>query len=80
MVSITRIKDCTHVLGEAQGYLPLPVRRETIMTESGAINTVSMAFTLSPDEIDMLKAGEPLIVNLIGWAVPPIMFKVGDPS
>lgn len=77
-MKIIRIKDATHILGESQGYTPMPVRRSHELFDEGRLPVVAGAFELSPEEIEALKAGKPLIIQILGHAWPPLIVKVGD--
>lgn len=79
MAQPSRIQGATHTVGRGQGFTPVPLRHEVREWDGQAINTVSMAFEFTPEELVALAAGEPLIINMFGITIPPMMVMVGDP-
>jgi len=79
-MNILRIKGATRTLGEAQGYQALPVRDIVVNDEAAGeeCNAMETAWMPSPEEMDRLYRGEPIVVQILGRAHPPIMLRVGD--
>lgn len=79
-MEIGRIASCTRVLGKRQGYAGLPVRDETFTCSVNGPDTPKMltAWFPSPEELEALLNGAPIIVSIIGRDHPPIMLSVGD--
>ena len=79
---IGRIEGATRVLGKSQGYLGLPLRDVLINSTVDGPETPAMetAWLPTPDEIERINAGAPVILCVIGVAHPPVMVSVGQPS
>lgn len=68
-------------IGEAQGYDPLCVLRHPVNCSVNGPSTPAMS-TLwhpSPEELELLNAGQPVVVRLIGHEHPPIAVLVPAP-
>lgn len=78
-MQIGRIRGATRVLGQAQGYMGLPVRDERINCSVGGAGTPAMvtAWLPTPKELAALNAGAAVHVRIIGTMHPPIMVDVG---
>ena len=76
---IGRIEGATRVLGKSQGYLGLPLRDVLINSTVDGPQTPAMetAWLPTPDEIERINAGAPVILRIIGAAHPPVMIDVG---
>lgn len=79
MPIIGRIQGATDVVGESQGFTPVPLRHEVREYNGALISTVSFAVEFTPEELADLQAGKPFIINMFGRTMPPMMFMVGDP-
>ncbi len=79
-MQIGRIKNATRVVGKSQGYMGLPIRDEFINCKINGPNTPSMitAWFPTPKELEMIIAGAPVHVRLIGINHPPIMVEIGE--
>jgi hypothetical protein len=77
---IKRIEGATRVLGQAQGYLGLPLRDELVHDPVNGPCTPSMvtAWEPTPDELVRINAGAPILLRLLGRAHPPVMITVGE--
>lgn len=75
---IRRIKDCTRVLGQAQGYLGLPLRDIEISCTVNGPGTPAMetAWEPTPDELQALNNGGSIILRILGTAHPPVYIYV----
>lgn len=76
---IGRIQGATRVLGKSQGYLGLPLRDELIHCSVGGEQTPAMvtSWEPTPDEVERIVAGAPVLLRIIGTAHPPVMLDVG---
>jgi hypothetical protein len=79
-MKVGTIRGFTQVLGEAQGYIPLPVRQRVINTVVDGPETpvVETAWYPTIEELTRMVNGEPIVVQLVGTGHPPIMLTVGD--
>lgn len=87
---IARITGATRVLGQAQGYIGLPIRDEMTADpnclETTINNTVNgpqtpcmiTAWEPTPDELQRLAKGAPVYLRVLGTRHPPVMITVGD--
>lgn len=80
MADIIRPRGCTRTLGEAQGYIPLPLRDEMIIDAATGLETPCMITTwqLSMDEKLRLMSGQPLVLRVLGTRWAPCLIYVGD--
>lgn len=80
MAEVIRPKGCTRTLGASQGYIPLPLRDETIIDRATGkeVNSMVTLWHLSMDEKLRLMNGEPLVLRLMGTHWPPCLLYVGD--
>lgn len=70
---IGHIEGATRLLGKDQPeYITLPIRDEA--TEFG--NVMKSAWFPTPAEIELIKAGQPVILSICGNAHPPVMLEV----
>jgi hypothetical protein len=78
-MQIGRIDGATRVLGEAQGFIGLPVRDETMLcAATGQEQPVMVtAWLPTPKEIEALVAGAAVHIHIYGLMHPPIMVDVG---
>lgn len=78
---IKRIEGTTRVLGKSQGYIGLPLRDVVMTCSVGGPDTPAMetAWEPTPDEIERIVAGAPIILRVVGTAHPPVMIDVGSP-
>lgn len=76
---IGRIEGATRVLGKSQGYLGLPLRDVLLISTVDGPQTPAMetAWLPTPDEIERINSGAPVILRIIGSAHPPVMVEVG---
>lgn len=77
---IGRIAGATRVLGQSQGYLGLPVRDVVLTCTVNGTDTPAMetAWLPTPDEMERIIAGAPIVVRIMGTIHPPIMVEAGD--
>lgn len=78
---IGRIDGATSVIGKSQGYLGLPLRHVSVNCSVSGDGTPAMesAWFPTPDEIDAIARGAPVILRIIGEQHPPVMLEVGAP-
>jgi hypothetical protein len=76
---IGRIEGATRVVGQAQGYLGLPLRDEMIHERVNGPGTPCMvtAWLPTPEELALLNAGASVHVRILGSIPPPMMVGVG---
>lgn len=76
---IGRIEGTTRVLGKSQGYLGLPLRDVLVSSTTDGPHTPAMetAWLPTPDEIERINAGAPVILRVLGTSHPPVMVEVG---
>ena len=79
-MQIGRIEGCTRVLGKSQGYLGLPLKDVLINSTVDGPETPAMetAWLPTPDEIERINAGAPVVLRVLGTQHPPVMLEVGD--
>lgn len=79
-MEIGKIDGATRVCGEAQGYLPLPLRDSMVYENALGRDVPCMesAWTPSPDEVQSLIDGQSIIVRILGASPPPMSIHVGD--
>ncbi len=75
MPTVTKTPDCTNVIGENQGWLPLPV----VAKMEGDTMTISSFWEFTETEIKQLNGGHLLEINCVGGQ-PPIKVTVVNPS
>ncbi len=77
---IGRIKGWTRVIGKSQGYLGLPLRdittNDRVMTKD--VPAMESSWILTPEEIEKIKNGAPIILRVLGTGHPPVYMYVGD--
>ena len=71
---VSMIKGMTRVLGEAQGYLPLPIQDEP----GKSSNAMVSAWEPTPGELQRLNDGAKVEVRIYGGVHPPIRVEVGE--
>ena len=71
---ISRAKGTTRVLGEAQGYLALPIRDEAVRDG----NVMVSCWEPTPGELQRLNQGAKVEVRVYGTVHPPIRVGVGE--
>lgn len=77
---IGHIEGATRVLGKQQGYIGLPLRDEIInCSVSGPTPSMVTAWEPTPDEIEKIVKGAPILLRVIGCGHPPCMITVGEP-
>lgn len=79
---IKRIPGATRVLGKSQGYLGLPVLDQEVFDQvSGESHpTMTTAWEPDPRELDRLRRGGNVHVQIFGRNHPPIILTVGEPA
>jgi len=79
-MQIGRIDGCTRVLGKSQGYLGLPLRDVVENCSVGGEGTPAMqtAWLPTPEEIEAINSGAPIILTVIGTAHPPVRMETGE--
>lgn len=80
-MDIKKIEGCTRTIGEAQGYIGLPLRDVIINSTVDGPETPAMesAWSLSPVELAALAGGGSLILQVLGRQHPPVMLYVEPP-
>jgi hypothetical protein len=73
-MKINRIEGETRVLGESQGYLGLSIRDEA---QEWGPQMVS-EWQPSATEVELIAAGAPINLTVLGAAHPPVILSVGD--
>jgi hypothetical protein len=72
------MKGATRIVGYKQGYEPLPVKDITVANQQGEVMPCMVtAWLPTPDELQLLNAGVPVIVMILGTEHPPIKLTVG---
>ncbi|CZT36166.1 hypothetical protein [Rhizobium sp. 9140] len=81
-MEIAIIDGCTRTIGESQGYIGLPLRDIILNDTVNGPGTPAMesAWTASPLELEMLNAGAPVILCVLGKQHPPVMLSIGTPA
>lgn len=79
-MDITRIEGCTRVIGEAQGYIGLPLRDISIVDAEGETPAMESAWLPSDAEKVAIAAGSPIVLRVLGRGHPPVALYVGDPA
>lgn len=75
---VANIEGASRVLGEAQGYTPLPVRYAIMQLPDGSeVPVMTTAWTPTPQELDALNSGASVHVHILGTAHPPLRLEVG---
>lgn len=70
-MEIGRIENATRVLGESQGYRPLPLRDDFFDQGDGTkMHTMVTLWEPSPEEREALANGAPLYISIIGGIFP----------
>lgn len=79
-MQIGRISGCTRVLGQSQGYLGLPLRDVVTTCTVNGPETPAMetAWLPTPDDIEAIVAGAPIILRVLGTSHPPVMLYTGE--
>lgn len=73
----------TRVLGEAQGYAPLPVEDAVVnmMHADGSQGDTPVMFTVwhpTPKELAALQSGGHIVLGIVGTMHPPVMVYVAN--
>ena len=78
-MQIGMIEGHTRVLGQAQGYLGLPLRDVRLNCSVNGPDTPAMetAWFPSPAEIAAIAQGAPVILRVLGSLHPPVMVETG---
>jgi hypothetical protein len=76
---IGHIEGATRVLGKSQGYIGLPVRDEIVETEGGAYRQIVSAWLPTPEEVEAIVAGAPILLTQLCVTPPPMLMGVGSP-
>ena len=76
------IDGTTRTIGEAQGYLPLPVRDVILYDAASGQNVPAMQTWWQPskEELNRLRAGQPILLTVLGLGHPPVMMDVEHPE
>lgn len=74
---IKRIEGATRTLGQAQGYLGLPVRDECVVYDGERVPQMVTAWEPTPDELVRLNAGAAIELTVLGSMHPPVYIGVG---
>lgn len=77
---IGAISGTTRVLGKSQGYLGLPLRDVVVPCSVNGAHTPAMetAWEPTPEELEALNAGAPVILRILGTQHPPVQVYVGE--
>lgn len=73
----------TRVLGEAQGYTPLPVEDAVVhmLHADGSQGDTPVMFTVwhpTPKELAAMQSGGHIVLGIVGVQHPPVMVYVAD--
>lgn len=68
-------EDVTRVLGESQGYQPLPVADKLLADGTPCMFTV---WHPTPEELKALNSGGHITLGILGQSHPPVMLYVAD--
>lgn len=72
------IENHTRVIGKSQGYLGLPLRDVVVnCTVSGEVPAMQTAWLPNPRELELIAAGAPIILTILGVQHPPVLVDVG---
>ncbi|UPT53328.1 hypothetical protein [Synechococcus phage Ssp-JY38] len=73
-MNVEKPAGCTRVLGEEQGYLPLPIRDELTRDSGTGIELPSMVscYRPTPEELTCLLNGGRIYLRILGNAHPPV--------
>jgi hypothetical protein len=71
---IGNIAQPTDVIGEAQGYRPLPISQ--VVDAEGSVMLLS-AWEFTPEQREMVAEGAPLILSVCGGQHPPVAIMIG---
>lgn len=76
---IGHIEGATRVLGKSQGYIGLPLRDIAVNCKVGGEGTPAMqtAWFPTPEEIEAIIAGAPVVLTILGTQHPPVMIETG---
>lgn len=79
-MNMARIVGFTDVIGKAQGYQPLYVRKTPVVDPTSKANThlQETAWTPDPEELRRLNAGASVVVKVLSSGHPPMQVCVGD--
>lgn len=78
-MKVGQISNPTRVLGQAQGFVGLPVRDELVSDGAGWVSSC-MVSEWQPDTRDLalLAKGAPIRIKILGTSHPPILVEVGE--
>ncbi len=74
-MEINPIDGATRVLGKDQGYRPLYVRDELAAYGPQMVSS----WQPTPAERELIAAGAPILLTVLGTAHPPVLLEVGLP-
>ncbi|HLP70429.1 MAG TPA: hypothetical protein VK181_23225 [Rhizobium sp.] len=79
-MQIGMIAGHTRIIGKSQGYLGLPIRDIATDCPVNGPGTPAMetAWLPTPDEIEAINAGAPIILRILGTGHPPVSLYVGE--
>jgi hypothetical protein len=77
---IGAISGTTRIVGKSQNYLGLPLRDVKINCSVNGPDTPAMetAWEPTPEELEALNAGAPVILRILGTQHPPVIVYVGE--
>lgn len=77
---IGRIEGHTRIIGKSQGYIGLPLRDVVENCSVGGEGTPAMqtAWLPTPEEIEAINAGAPIILTIVGTGHPPVRMETGE--
>lgn len=75
---IDKIEGCTRTLGEAQGYIGLPIRDELVLDSATGqpVNQMSSVWQPSAEEVQQLLNGGQIRLSVFGDTHPPVRLEV----
>jgi hypothetical protein len=81
-MEIGRVEGFTRVLGRGQGYVPLPIkdiRVNYVGLDGREVSVPAMltAWFPTPEEMQLLLQGAPIMLTILGNGHPPVTMEVG---
>jgi hypothetical protein len=78
-MQVGRVDRASRIIGKSQSYKGLPVRDETMLTETGPIPCMTSAWLLDPPDLIAIFKGASITISILGSMHPPIKVGVGFP-
>lgn len=79
-MQVGMISNHTRIIGKSQGYIGLPLRDVLLECTVNGPDTPAMetAWFPTPDELEALQAGAPIILRVHGQMHPPVCLYTGE--